>query len=56
VFAQLRYMLAAEYSSIVPQEDQHGRLALPKRTQPNLASIAVRQDDAGERSAERTSH
>jgi hypothetical protein len=34
VFAQLRNVLAAENSAIVAQEDDHGWVGLPQRTQP----------------------
>jgi hypothetical protein len=42
VLAQLRDMLAAEDSSVVPQENQHGVLTLPKRTEPDVAPIGIR--------------
>jgi len=41
VFAQLRDVLAAENSSIVAQKNDHGSLALPQRTQPNLFPTGV---------------
>jgi hypothetical protein len=47
VLAQLRDMLAAENSPVVPQENQHGRLALPKRAEADLAPVGIRQHDAG---------
>ena len=42
VFAQLRDMLAAKNSSIMPQKNDHGRLAGPQRSQPRLFAIGVR--------------
>jgi len=47
VLAQLRDMLAAKNSPVVPQENQHGRLALPKRAEADLAPVGIRQHDAG---------
>jgi hypothetical protein len=41
VFAQLRDVLAAKNSSVVPQKNDYDRLALPQRTQPNFLSIRV---------------
>jgi hypothetical protein len=41
VFAQLRDVLAAKNSSIVPQKNDHRSLALPQRTQPDLFPIRV---------------
>jgi hypothetical protein len=56
VFAQLRDMLAAEDSSIVPQENQHGRLARPQRLQIRLFAIAIRKHDLSEFAAKRFRH
>jgi hypothetical protein len=56
VLAQLRDVLAAEDSPKVPQENQHGGLSLPKRAEPDLAPAGIRQNDAGERLAERAGH
>jgi hypothetical protein len=56
VLAQLRDMLAAEDSSVVPQENQHGGLILPKRAEADLAPIGIRQYNAGQRLAERAGH
>ena len=56
VVAQLRDMLAAEDSSVVPQENQNGGPTLPKRAEPDLAHISIRQYDAGQRLAERAGH
>jgi hypothetical protein len=44
VFAQLRDVLTAKNSSIVAQKNNHGRLALPQRTQPNFFPIGVRKN------------
>jgi hypothetical protein len=43
VFAQLRDVLAAKDSSIVPQKNNHGGFAFPQRTQPNFLPECVRQ-------------
>ena len=50
--AQLRDVLAAEDSAVVPQEDDHCRLLVPKGTQPDFVPVRIRQNDAGERRAE----
>jgi len=41
VFAQLRDVLAAKDSSVVAEKNDHGRLALPQRTQPDFPPIRV---------------
>jgi hypothetical protein len=56
VLAQLRDMLAAEDSPVVPQENQNGRLIPPKRAELDLAPIGIRQYNAGQRLAERAGH
>jgi hypothetical protein len=56
MFAQLRDVLAAENSPVVPQKNQHGGLTLPKRAEPDLAPIGIRQHDAGQRLAEGAGH
>jgi len=43
VGAQLRGVLAAENSTVVPQENNHRRLPQPQRTQPHFAAFAIRQ-------------
>ena len=43
VFAQLRDMLAAEDSTVVPQEDNHGGLVLPQRAEAQLAAARFGQ-------------
>jgi hypothetical protein len=52
VFAQLRDMLAAKDSSIVPQENQHGGLLRPQRAKTNLLPITIWNDDLCEAAAE----
>src|ERR1019366_1535001 len=52
VFAQLRDMLAAEDSTVVAQEDHHGRLPLPKRAEPDLAAVRIGQHDRRKRFGE----
>ncbi len=56
VSAQLRDMLAAEDSSVVPQEDNNGRTALPQRAQADLATPSFGQDNIGELCAEGFRH
>ena len=56
VFTQLRDVLAAENSSIVTQKNHHRRRRFPKRAQADFASIAIGQNDLGERRAKRVSH
>jgi hypothetical protein len=45
VFAQLRDMLAAKNSSIMPQKNEHGRLIRPQRPEPHLRPIAIGEND-----------
>jgi hypothetical protein len=56
VFAQLRDVLAAEYSTVMPQEDKHGGAFCPKRTQHHAGPVRIRQNDAGETPAKRLLH
>jgi|SRR5690348_11982047 hypothetical protein len=56
VFAQLRDVLAAKNSPIVPQEDQNRGSSLPKRAKPDLPSTRIRQDDLGQCSGKRKCH
>ena len=56
MFAQLRYVLAAEDSSVVPQENQDSRLLRPQRAEPHRPPVAVRQNNVGESLTERASH
>ena len=48
VAAQLRDVLAAEDSSVVAKEDDHRRLVVPERAEPDGLSGRVRQDDSRE--------
>jgi hypothetical protein len=45
MFAQLRDVLTAEDSTVMPQEDDHRRLLRPKRPQPQLLPISVGKRD-----------
>ena len=45
VFAQLRDVLAAEHSTVVPQKDQHRRGVRPQRAELNRAIVRVGQND-----------
>jgi hypothetical protein len=45
MFAQLRDVLAAEKSSVVPEKNQYRRLRGPQRTETNLPSIAIGKDN-----------
>jgi len=56
VLAQLRGMLAAENSTIVPQENQDSGLRLPERAEPDLAAVGIGKGDAGQGFAERAGH
>jgi len=47
VRAQLRDVLAAENSAIVPQENYHRRLADPQRTKAEFLTVCVRQSNHG---------
>jgi len=47
MFAQLRDVLAAEYSAVVAQEDDDGLLRLPQRAEPNGALVGIRENDSG---------
>jgi hypothetical protein len=53
VAAQLRDVLAAEDSSVVAKEDDHGGVIGPERAQPDRASCRVWQDDFREFPADR---
>jgi hypothetical protein len=56
MLAQLRHMLTAENSPIVPEEHKDAGLSLPKGTKPDFASITIWQHDSGQRRTERLSH
>ena len=47
MFAQLRDVLAAEYSAVVAQEDDDGRSRLPQQAEPNGALVGIRENDSG---------
>lgn len=56
VLAQLRDVLAAEDSTIMPQEDDDGGRVRPQRTECYGLAVDVRQGDAGESCAVAFSH
>ena len=56
LFAQLRDVLAAKNSSIVPQKNNHRRPALPQRTQPNFFPISVRKNQIRKQLAKSFGH
>jgi hypothetical protein len=45
VFAQLRDMLAAKNSSVVPEKNQHSGLPGPQETETRLLAITIGKDD-----------
>jgi len=47
-FAQLRDVLPAEYSAIVPQKGHYARHAGPERAEPHWFPVAVRKLETGE--------
>jgi hypothetical protein len=51
VFAQLRDVLAAKDSSIVPEKNQNGGLPGPQRAKSNLEPIAIGKGDLREPAA-----
>jgi hypothetical protein len=56
VFAQLRDVLAAKDSPVVPQKNQNGRLPGPQRAKTKVLPIAIGKDDLGEPAAEGIFH
>jgi hypothetical protein len=48
VLAQLRDVLAAEDSAIVPEEDDDRRLLRPQEAEPDLPAFRVREADRGQ--------
>jgi hypothetical protein len=56
VLAQLRDMLAAEDSAIVPQEDNYGGTSLPQRAELDIAAASFRQHNIRQLRAERFRH
>ena len=51
-FAQLRDVLSAEDSTVVPKEDHHGRSALPQGAEARRLAIGVRERYSGQLAAE----
>jgi len=56
VFAQLRDVLAAKNSPVVPQKNQNGRLPGPQRAKTNVPPIAIGKGDLGESAVEGIFH
>lgn len=56
VFAQLRDMLAAEDSTVVPQKNNDGWIPLPERSEADLRATRFGQRDVCELRAERFRH
>jgi hypothetical protein len=56
VFAQLRDVLAAKNSAVVPQKNQNGRLPSPQRAKTIVLPIAIGKGDLGESAAEGIFH
>jgi hypothetical protein len=54
--AQLRDVLSAENSSIVPQKNNHRRLAGPQIAQPRLFPVGIRQDNSRKLAAQCFAH
>jgi hypothetical protein len=46
VLAQLRDVLTAEDSAVMPQEDNHRGMVLPRRAEANVTAAGFRQDEA----------
>jgi hypothetical protein len=42
-FAQLRDVLSAEDSTVMPKEDHNRRSALPQRSEPRRLAVGVRE-------------
>jgi hypothetical protein len=51
-FAQLRDVLSAEDSTVMPKEDHHGRPTFPQGAQAGRLAVSVRKRDFGELAAE----
>jgi hypothetical protein len=51
-FAQLRDVLAAEDSSIMPKENDYGGTAGPQRAESNFAPVGIGEHDIGQFAAE----
>jgi len=51
-FAQLRDVLSAEYSTVMPKKDHHGRSALPQGAEPGWLAVDVWERYSGQLAAE----
>jgi hypothetical protein len=51
-FAQLRDMLSAEDSTVVPKKDHHGRSAFPQRSEPRRLAVGIGKHNSRELAAE----
>jgi hypothetical protein len=56
VFAQLRDVLAAEDSTVVPQKNNYGRIFLPKRAESNHTPARLSKHDIRELRADGVRH
>jgi hypothetical protein len=55
-FAQLRDVLAAKNSTVVPKEDHHGRSGLPQGPETSRLAVDVGKGYSGQLAAERFAH
>jgi hypothetical protein len=55
-FAQLRDVLAAKDSAIMPKKDDHGGIVLPQRAEANFVAVSIGQNDVRELLAECLRH
>ena len=55
-FAQLRDVLSAKDSTVVPKEDQHGRSRLPQRPETRGLAVDVGECYSSQLAAERFAH
>jgi hypothetical protein len=51
-FAQLRDVLSAEDSTVMPKEDHHGRSALPQGAKARRLAVGLRKSNSSELAAE----
>jgi hypothetical protein len=56
VFAQLRYVLTAEDSAVVTEENEDDGMRFPERAETDLVAEGVGESDAGEALAESFGH
>jgi len=56
MFAQLRDVLAAKDSSVMPEKNQHRGLTGPQRAETNHLPITIRKGDLRKFAAERSVH